>query len=210
MEKYVQYGCGLSAPKEWTNFDASPTLRLQKIPVIGFLLKKKLNVTFPDNVLYGDIVKGLPVPENSCKGVYCSHVLEHLALSDFKASLANTYKILMPGGIFRLVMPDLEVLINNFIENKRQGNSLAAVKFVKDSGMGLEHRPRGLGGVVQEVIGNSRHQWLWDTNTTINELENCGFKNIRVCKFNDCRDTMFHLVEDESRFRGAIALEMTK
>ena len=24
---YVQYGCGLCAPKEWVNFDVSPTLR---------------------------------------------------------------------------------------------------------------------------------------------------------------------------------------
>src|SRR5262245_22988509 len=30
---YVQYGCGLSAPDDWLNFDASPTLWLQLIPV---------------------------------------------------------------------------------------------------------------------------------------------------------------------------------
>ena len=36
-KKYVQYGCGLSAPNEWINFDVSPTLRIQKIPIIGSL-----------------------------------------------------------------------------------------------------------------------------------------------------------------------------
>src|SRR6478609_9406318 len=91
---YVQYGCGLSAPKEWKNFDGSPTLRIQKIPIIGSVLKSKLNVTFPSNVLYGDIVKGLPVNANSCDGIYCSHILEHLSLQDFRQALKNSFEIL--------------------------------------------------------------------------------------------------------------------
>ncbi|MCI5142460.1 MAG: methyltransferase type 11, partial [Candidatus Electrothrix sp. ATG1] len=34
MEKqFIHYGCGLSAPESWLNFDASPTLRLQRIPL---------------------------------------------------------------------------------------------------------------------------------------------------------------------------------
>ncbi len=36
---YVQYGCGLSAPAGWNNYDASPTLRLQKLPVVGDIFK---------------------------------------------------------------------------------------------------------------------------------------------------------------------------
>lgn len=63
---YVQYGRGLSAPIEWKNFDVSPTLRIQKAPLIGGLLKGRLNVVFPSNVLYGDIIKGLPIQDNSC------------------------------------------------------------------------------------------------------------------------------------------------
>ena len=59
MKKYVQYGCGLSAPKEWLNYDVSPTLILQKTPLLSSVLK--LDTAFPDNVLYGDIVKGLPI-----------------------------------------------------------------------------------------------------------------------------------------------------
>ncbi|CAO5043555.1 MULTISPECIES: hypothetical protein [Microcystis] len=29
--KYVQYGCGWSAPSQWRNFDASPTLRFERM-----------------------------------------------------------------------------------------------------------------------------------------------------------------------------------
>ena len=39
---YIHYGCGLDAPKEWINFDASPTLRLQKTPLLGLLFQKTI------------------------------------------------------------------------------------------------------------------------------------------------------------------------
>ena len=29
---YVQYGCGINAPQSWINFDASPNLRLERLP----------------------------------------------------------------------------------------------------------------------------------------------------------------------------------
>src|SRR5436190_6115031 len=109
VKLYVQYGCGLSAPAGWKNFDVSPTLRLQKIPFLGKLLKRNSKTVFPENVQYGDIIKQLPVAENSCDGVYCSHTLEHLSLNDCRISLRNTYKILKPKGIFRCVVPDLEM-----------------------------------------------------------------------------------------------------
>jgi hypothetical protein len=60
-EKYVHYGCGLTAPLEGDNYDISPTLRIQKAPVVGKILSSKLNIRFPGSVKYGDIVSGLPV-----------------------------------------------------------------------------------------------------------------------------------------------------
>ena len=64
----VQYGCGFSAPENWINYDSSPTLRFEKMPLIGTLYtrrsKDKQN-RFPKNVLYGDIIKGLPHKENT-------------------------------------------------------------------------------------------------------------------------------------------------
>ncbi len=87
---YVQYGCGLCVPPAWTNFDASPTLRIQRIPLLGPLLTRK-GFRFPDNALYVDIVNGLPVAPESCHAVYCSHVLEHQSLEDCRSAVHNTF-----------------------------------------------------------------------------------------------------------------------
>ena len=209
--KYVQYGCGLSAPDEWDNFDASPTLRIQRSFLLGRLLKRKLNVLFPPNVLYGDIIKGLPVEDNSCDGVYCSHTLEHLALEDFRIALRNTYKILKKDGIFRCVVPDLEFAAKEYIRSLHIGNNSASIQFVGlDTLLGIEKRSRGLKGLIKSFWGNSHHLWMWDKKSLQEELKRSGFIEIRECSFNDCEDHMFSLVEEEGRFGNAAAIECKK
>ena len=207
---YIQYGCGLSAPNEWTNFDSSPTLIIQNLPVLGTLLKSKLNIIFPKNVLFGDIVKGLPINDNSCDGLYCSHTLEHISLNDFRKALANSYKILKKGGIFRCVVPDLEFLARSYLDNLDKNDQLASLKFMNSTLLGFIERPRGLKGIISSFLGNAHHLWMWDKKSLSEELKNVGFKEIRICEFNDSEDKMFKYVEDVIRFQNAVAIECRK
>lgn len=207
---YVNYGCGLSAPEEWINFDVSPTLRIQKIPIVGSLLKSKLNAVFPANVIYGDIIKGLPVEDNSVDGIYCSHTLEHLSLNDFRVALKNTYKVMKKGGIFRCVVPDLEWAVRTYIRDLENGDREASTKFIKYTSLGIQQRPRNAKGFLSSFFGNSHHLWMWDSKSLALELENAGFQNIRECKFNDCKDEMFKHVENKGRFVNVASIECTK
>jgi len=207
---YVQYGCGHSAPNEWVNFDISPTLRIQKIPIVGKLLKHQLNCVFPDNVRYGDIIKGLPIKANTCDGVYCSHTLEHLAMQDFRIALRNTYKILKKGGIFRCIVPDLEHYAREYIKSSENGNSLASIEFFGGTLLGFEKRPKGFKEFLISFLGNSRHLWMWDSRSLPEELKNAGFYLVRSCKFNDSEDIMFKHVEEFNSFKNAVAFECIK
>lgn len=207
---YVQYGCGLSAPTEWANFDVSPTLRIQKVPIIGALLRSRLNTTFPSNVRYGDIIRGLPVPDNSCRGVYCSHTLEHLSLEDFRKALQNTYRMLSDGGIFRCVLPDLEASARKYLEMLANGEKDASLYFMRSTFLGKEVRFKGMKGIAKFLYGNSNHLWMWDSKSLAEELKKVGFREIRNCAFNDCSDDMFRYVEDIGRFQDAVAIECKK
>lgn len=209
--QFVQYGCGLSAPTGWLNFDSSPTLRIQRHPILGRVLKSKLNVIFPDNIKYGDIIKGLPVADNSCDAIYCSHVLEHLSLEDFRLSLRNTLKILKPEGTFRCVVPDLEYAARTYINALDQTDANASLVFCgPDTLLGVEKRPQGFKGLMTSLFGNSHHLWMWDRVSLAKELEQAGFISIRQCSFNDSAITAFHEVEDEGRFINAVAIECRK
>jgi Methyltransferase domain len=207
---YVQYGCGLSAPTQWLNFDASPTLRIQHLPLIGKMIAGS-KVVFPENVKYGDILKGLPgVAYETCNGVYCSHVLEHLALNDCRKAIAETFKLLKKGGIFRCVLPDLETYISDYNQMRADNDSGAAMHFMNQSLLGLEERPRGIKGLLVQVMGNSHHLWMWDRYAMAKELEAAGFSSVRFCNFNDSADEHFKFVEEASRFEAAFAIEAIK
>ncbi len=212
MEKlFVQYGCGLSAPKEWVNFDASPTLRIQKTPILNTLLKSQLNVQFPDNVLYGDIVAGLPIADNSADALYCSHVLEHLALEDFRIALRHSFKVLKKGGIFRCILPDLEFAAREYLKSLDAGNDEASLEFMGPATLlGLTNRHKGIKGMAASYFGNSLHLWMWDRKSLTKELMDAGFEIVRPCSFGDSTEKAFSFVEDEGRFTNALALECRK
>lgn len=209
-KKYVHYGCGLKAPIEWSNYDASPTLRIQKIPVIGSVLKGKLNTVFPDNVMYGDIVKGLPVEDNSCDAVFCCNMLEHLALEDFRMALRNTYKILKPGGIFRCIVPDLEIHARDYIKAIEAGNPNAAIDFIGGIEIGTRKRPKGIRGLLSSFFGNSNHLWMWDDLSMREELKNAGFTEIRRCHYGDSEEPMFFHVEGDTRYYYSVGFQCKK
>lgn len=193
---YVQFGCGLSAPTTWVNFDASPTLRLQKIPLIGRLLTQG-GPKFPSNVLFGDVVRGLPVDAGSCCAVYASHVLEHLSLTDFRTALRNVLGCLRPGGVFRFVVPDLEYLAKEYLDASDAG---AAQRFMESTYLGVTVRVRGLGGLLRDRLGNSKHLWMWDFKGLAAELQRTGYTGIRRAEFGDSADHRIGEVEDIGRW----------
>jgi len=204
---YVQFGCGWDAPAGWLNFDASPTLRLERVPFIGRPLSTALKRNpepFPASVLYGDIVRGLPVGNQSCVGIYCSHVLEHLALDEVRKALRNTKSLLKVGGTFRLVVPDLAYHIRQYGQNTTTGSAL---EFMRATGLGEESRARGWKGLVQELLGNSRHRWMWDLSSLTSELVNAGFENVRRASIGDSADPMFSRVEREDRWINCLGIE---
>lgn len=207
VANYVQFGCGpASAPKEWTNFDASLTLKWERLPILGRAYTK--NATrFPANVMPGDIVKGLPIPDESCNGVYASHVLEHLTLEDFHHALKNTYRVLRKGGFFRLVVPDLEWPAREYLARLDRGESNANAFLLRTTRLGRETREHGLAGLLKKLFNTSAHLWMWDETSMTHALRDHGFQQIRPCRFGDCEDTMFSFVEDPIRFEHAVAME---
>ena len=142
---YVQYGCGFSAADGWKNFDSSPTLRLERFPIVGRSLSAFFSGNsrrFPAAACYGDICKGLPVADGLVRGCYASHVLEHLSLDDLRLALTNTFRMLAPGGTFRLIVPDLHERARRYVAEADRKSSDAAPTFLRAALLGHERRPK--------------------------------------------------------------------
>ena len=212
MDKlYVHYGCGTVAIEEWINFDVSPTLLIQKTPILGQILRNQLDADFPKNVQYGNIIAGLPgIKNNSCDGVYCSHVLEHLTFEDCKVAISNTYKMLKVGGIFRCVVPDLEAYARTYINALDNKEVDAGNEFMKISYLGRKSSPLGTKAWMKSIFGNENHKWMWDYHTLSTIIKLAGFKKIRRAKYGDWNDSTFEDVEEEYRLNDAVCIECSK
>lgn len=197
---YIQYGCGLAAPEGWVNFDSSPRLRFERMPGVGAVAARLGKRLFPENIAYGDIVRGLPAPDGSADAVYASHVLEHLSRTDVVVALANTYRILKPGGVFRLIVPDLHWRVTRYLADRAAGDAAASERFVASTHMGLVNRPRGPMGILRAAYGSKGHRWFYDEASMRTLLAEAGFVELRVCAFGDSGDPMFDRVEDIGRF----------
>lgn len=62
-----------------------------------------------------DITKGLPYPDGSFDVCYSSHVLEHLDRGQAKRFVDECRRVLKPGGVVRIVVPDLEGIAKNYL-----------------------------------------------------------------------------------------------
>lgn len=92
---YLNAGCGTNYHSDWINVDI-----VSKSP----------------DVIGHNFIKGIPFDDNSFKLVYNSHFIEHLDKSDAIRFLNECYRVLQPGGILRVVCPDLEQIARLYLE----------------------------------------------------------------------------------------------
>jgi hypothetical protein len=96
MKTYYNFGCGQSYHPAWSNFDVNES---------------------PPYIKYCNIVKPLPIPSGVAEVVYHSNVIEHLSRPDAFSFLSECYRILAPGGHIRVVAPDLEAIVIQYINS---------------------------------------------------------------------------------------------
>ena len=73
--------------------------------------------SLPDNVMLHDLSKGIPFGDESADVVYHSHLIEHLDRNIAPLFLKECFRVLKPGGIMRIVAPDLEIICRKYMAN---------------------------------------------------------------------------------------------
>ncbi|AOS45748.1 hypothetical protein Verru16b_02835 [Lacunisphaera limnophila] len=91
----LNIGCGHRALPGWTNVDF---------------------VSVPGLVQAHDLREPLPFAAGSFALVYHSHVLEHLDRDGARRLLQECHRVLQPGGLLRVVVPDLEQKARLYLE----------------------------------------------------------------------------------------------
>jgi predicted SAM-dependent methyltransferase len=119
-----------------------------------------------------DLSRGVPFPDDSVRAVFLEHVLEHFSFADGLSVLAECRRVLVPGGIIRVGVPDFGRYIESYAGDRR---------FVEDLRPG---RPTALLAVA-EVALHHGHRSVWDDETLQRVLTDAGFVEARPRSFGD-------------------------
>ena len=188
MNTNINVGCGMSPTKGWKNFDNSWSIRLASKPIVVSMLKalgvlkstqfeyiglaRKRNI----HIQWADASKHLPLPSNSVDILYSSHMLEHLDRQKAQSFLREAKRVIKSGGIIRIVVPDLRLLVDDYIKNGDADKFMIKLKMNKDMPGSLIEKLKYL------FVGDRHHQWNYDADSLSNLLKISGFENTSVLK----------------------------
>lgn len=99
----LNLGCGGHYHRDWVNLDIAPSAK---------------------EVIEHDLAnEALPFENGSCAAVYHSHVLEHIPPEQVSDFLSECYRVLDAGGVLRVVVPDLEGIVREYLRRLDAGDS---------------------------------------------------------------------------------------
>jgi SAM-dependent methyltransferase len=192
-QKYSQklnLGCGPNAPANWLNVDGSwnawlsnHTYLHKTLKVFGVISKNSPGAEWNVRPLVHDLTRPLPFKGNSVAVIYGAHVLEHLYLADAQNLLGECLRVLRPGGVIRMVVPDLRSMVTNYLKNKNGGSPspaeriAAADKLNQMLGFRSPAPPTGNALFKFYYLWKDfhHHKWMYDSDSLIRYMENAGF-----------------------------------
>ena len=215
----LNLGCGarVSNSPDVVNVDRSLFLRLKRAseskvfsrlltPLLPLLLEGERLQRFRScsgrNVLIHNLAKGIPFESASVDMVYDSHMLEHLDRPVAERFLAEARRVLKPGGIHRIVVPDFEKMCRAYIAHvdycdanpcrpsdggETHDSHIASVieQSVRREASGMS-RQRGWMRLVEGLlVGDARrrgetHQWMYDRISLKAKLVSAAYEEVHL------------------------------
>lgn len=210
----VNLGCGHIQPQGWVNVDGSNRAKLAHyLPWVDNLLVKLgilSRTDFGPHTTIANLFKPLPFQTGSVRAIYCGEVLEHFKPSDMRRLLDECIRVLAPGGVFRLCVPDCHHFFHKYIAEVDRVRALPRDQWD-------DTQIRKLMGVffadicVEKRLFSSMghyHKWGYDEVQMCLELQRAGMTN--VARRNYLDSAIQGINEVETREKEFLIIEGTK
>lgn len=123
---------------------------------------------------YLDATRRWPVEDGACSYVFSDNVVEHITLDMARAMFAESFRCLQPGGVIRIVTPDIRKHVEMYLAGTGTEGHIA--DHYRGMGLVVEH-PIDL---VRIPIASFGHHvgYVWDFTTLEAELKRAGFHSV--------------------------------
>jgi predicted SAM-dependent methyltransferase len=176
----VNIGSGIEVAEGWIHVDGSLHALFAggPRPLLGLLHRSSsiMRETLPRHeyvyrlsehrFIHHELEEGLPFDTESVQHIFCSHVVEHFFRADAEALLREMHRVLRPGGVARICVPDLEHAIRLYHE----GAKAAALAYFFVDGPSGYYR---------------QHRYLYDFELLQDTLARAGFTDVRRCAYRE-------------------------
>ena len=165
------------------------------------------------NAVWLDATVPFPVASGLFKAVLCEHMIEHIPKTRGKFLVAEVFRVLQPGGKFRVITPDLDAMFDLY-RNPLDDRARGYLDFVAR----IHDLPSITPGeAVNLMFREYGHQHIYSI-TELNEMfEQAGFIGLVVGRAGFPTDPIFQGVEGHVSIMGAdnnafeaFAIEATK
>jgi predicted SAM-dependent methyltransferase len=138
-----------------------------------------------DQTIAFDVRRRLPFADGSVTRLFAEHVIEHLDFrGDIPGVLSEFHRILRPGGVARIIVPDAERFLKAYAQRSRDG--FAALGWDLDQ---LPHDIYTPMHIVNHTFHQGgEHQFGWDFETLQWALRQAGFAEIERKAYQVSRD----------------------
>jgi SAM-dependent methyltransferase len=146
-----------------------------------------------------DIRDGLPLEDASFDYVVSIHALPELPLMDQLIALRELHRVLKPGGVLRLALPDLDKGIKAYMENDR------------DYFLIPDEEAASIGGkLVTQLLWYGWSRTLFTPDFAEELLKQAGFQAVQMCSYQETNSRFPEIVELDSRERESFFIEAVK
>jgi len=115
-----------------------------------------------------DVTKGILFEDNKVDMIFTSHFLEHIDRTQGKQFLKECYRVMKPGGVIRISVPNALQLTSEYIASD--------VDKYRCINVGIENADDNAEAYYELLLAN--HKTIYDADSLCAILRKIGFKNI--------------------------------
>ena len=131
---------------------------------------------------YMDATGRWPIETGAAAYIFSDNVIEHIPLDAGRAMLAEAHRVLQPGGVIRIVTPDIRRHVELYLAGANSVRGDVAKEY-RDMGLVVEHSI----DLIRIPIGSFGHHegYVYDFDVLEHELTKAGFHSVVRCEMGE-------------------------